>query len=149
MRGRGPRLGYEQATCSCDSWAAAVEGNRRAVSRLKLSGVIPLLPFSGLMHLVLRKENNVCLEVVAALGKSGTQGNRRLGKTKTWENVRLRTWKDVTVGPKVCYVYICMLNMTGSKAGWKKTTKKWFPLLCLAYCSGGGITSSCLPLVFL
>ena len=90
MRGRGPRLGYEQATCSCDSWAAVVEGKRRAVSRLKLPGVTPLLPLAGLMHLVLRKEKKVCLgEVVAALGKSGTQGNRRLGKTKTWENIRL------------------------------------------------------------
>lgn len=59
------------------------------MSHVKLPGLSPVLPLAGLMHLVLRKEKKVCLgEVVAALGKSGTQGNRRLGKTKTWENVR-------------------------------------------------------------
>jgi len=60
------------------------------VSRLDLPGVIPPLQLAGLMRLVLRKEKKVCLgEVVALLGRSGMQENRRLRKTKTWENVRL------------------------------------------------------------
>lgn len=90
MRGRGLRLGYEQAPHGCDSWAAAFGGERRTVPRLKVPGIIPLLPLAGLMHLVVRKEKKTCLgEMVPALGKSERGGSRRLGKTKTWEKVRL------------------------------------------------------------
>lgn len=78
------------------------------MSHLKLPGVIPPLPLAGLMHLVLRKEEKVCLgEVVAALGKSGTQGNRRLGKTKTWENVRRYERKLQWVRNYDVSVYVC------------------------------------------
>lgn len=83
MRGRGLRSGCEHATCSSNSWATAVEGKRKAASRVKLPGIIPPLMLAGLMHLVLRKEKKVCSgEVVSALEKNRAQGNRRLGKTE-------------------------------------------------------------------
>lgn len=120
---------------------------------LKLPGIIPLLPLAGLMHLVCRKEKKVCLEVVAALVKSGTWGSRRLGKTKTWENVRLQILKDVTVGLKVCHAYVCVINMIDREASRKNNNQQMasspvFSIL-LRICSGGGITSSWFPLALL
>lgn len=61
--------------------------------------------------------------MVAALGKSRTQGYRRLGKTKTWDTMILWMWKHVTVGLKVFCACICMPNMIDSEADGKKQRK--------------------------
>lgn len=133
MRGRGLRSGYDQATCSCDSWATAVEGKRKAASHLKLPGIIPPLMLVGLMHLVLRKENKVCSgKVVSALKKNQAQGNKRLGKTEAWENLRLWVWKDLLVGLKACCVSICC-ESCGQKNK-KKPAQKWVSFLHSARC---------------
>lgn len=145
--GRREEGDWGQATCSCDSWATAVEGKRKATSHLKLPGIIPPLMLVGLMHLVLRKENKVCSgKVVSALKKNQAQGNKRLGKTEAWENLRLWVWKDLLVGLKACCVSICC-ESCGQKT--KKTQPKngflsFIQLVARIY-SGRKIISSCLP----